>query len=245
MTRSPLDYSVIIPIFNEEENIPYIVEELESVMERYNNLWELVLVDDGSTDNTQGVIQHLLQSKPFMRCIKLKKNSGQTSAFIAGVKNARGNWILSLDGDGQNDPQDIPRLIDACRNGVTEYDLVTGIRQKRQDLFYKRFIGKAANYIRGLILNDKVSDTGCSLKIYRKKSLEEIPVFNGMHRFLPALFQIEGFRYTQIPVNHRQRKCGKSKYHLFNRGISLFFDLLAVSWMQKRRLSYEVEKELP
>ena len=235
-----LHYSVIIPIYNEAENIPFLVKELEWVMHNHKDSWELIFIDDGSTDQSEQVLEKLKASKPFIRCVQLKKNYGQSSAFIAGVKAARGTWIISLDGDGQNDPRDIPKLLE-----LSDYDLVAGIRQKRQDSWYKKLIGKAANAVRSRILNDDTTDTGCSLKMYRRSCLDKIPLFNGMHRFLPALFKIEGFSCTEIPVHHRQRRAGKSKYHLFNRGISLVFDLFGVLWMRKRRLHYEVKRELP
>src|SRR5260221_6725531 len=160
--------------------------------------------------------------------------------FEAGIGAAKGFWVIFLDGDGQNDPQDIPLLINTCHKEAVVYDLVAGCRQNRKDPWHKRMIGKAANFIRSRVLEDKTQDTGCSLKIYRRACFEKIPLFNGMHRFLPALFQIEGFTTQEVPVHHRPRRKGKSKYHLFNRGSSLFFDLLAVAWMRKRRLPYEI-----
>lgn len=239
-----IQFSVIIPIYNEAENILSLVEELDWVMHCHKGSWELIFVDDGSTDQTNKVFEKLLKTKPHIRVLRMKRNFGQTNAFVAGVRASRGEWIITLDGDGQNDPRDIPLLIDTCLKGEIEYDIVSGSRQDRQDPWYKCIVSKCANVVRKNILEDNAEDTGCSLKIYRKKSLERIPLFNGMHRFLPALFQIEGFRFTQVPVHHRQRRRGKSKYNLFNRGFSLFFDLLFVYWMRKRRIRYEITQEL-
>ncbi len=242
---SELLYSVVIPIYNEADNIVPLVEELEWVMHIYNTQWEAIFVDDGSNDATQQILSDLVASKPHIRYLRLKKNYGQTSAFAAGVRAARGSWIISLDGDGQNDPRDIPLLIDTCHQLPMGYDLVCGKRRLRQDPWYKKIISKVANGVRKKVLADQIQDTGCSLKLYRRSCLQQIPLFHGMHRFLPALFQIDGFCTKEVAVHHRERRRGKSKYHLFNRGISLFFDMLAVAWMRKRRLRYEIEKELP
>ncbi len=238
-----MQYSIVIPVYNEAENIKPLLEEIEWVMNAYPNEWEVIFVDDGSKDTSQHILQQLILLKPHVRCIAFKKNYGQTSALAAGIRAAKGSWVISLDGDGQNDPRDIPLLIDICtkEQGV---DLVSGIRQKRKDTWYKRLISKLANTFRQKVLKDKTQDTGCSLKIYRASCFTKIPLFRGMHRFLPALFQIEGFTTKEIVVHHRERKRGKSKYHLFNRGLSLLFDLFAVAWMRKRKLSYEIEREL-
>lgn len=234
-------YSIIVPIYNEADNILPLIEEIEWVMNTNPNSWEVIFVDDGSQDASLCILQKLVKSKPYLRCLQLKQNYGQTSAFAAGVKAARGTYVISLDGDGQNDPRDIPLLINTCT--AENLDLVTGKRKNRQDPWYKRMIGKVANRVRSSVLEDNVQDTGCSLKIYRRSCLEQIQLFKGMHRFLPALFQIQGFRTKEVPVHHRSRTRGKSKYHLFNRGLSLFFDLLAVAWMKKRRIAYVVERE--
>lgn len=243
--QNELLYSIVIPIYNEADNIIPLVEEIEWVMHSYAGTWEIIFVDDGSTDDSSVILQHLSQSKPAIRCLRFKKNYGQTSAFVAGVRASRGTWVISLDGDGQNDPRDIPLLIDACLSGQIPYDLVCGKRLQRQDPWYKRLISKIANGVRKRVLDDQIEDTGCSLKMYRRTCLNEIPFFHGMHRFLPALFQIEGFQTKEINVTHRPRRKGTSKYNLFNRGTSLFFDMLAVAWMRKRRLRYEVEREFP
>jgi dolichol-phosphate mannosyltransferase len=240
-----LQFSLIIPLYNEQDNILPLVEEIEWVMSSFKDKWELILINDGSIDNTQSMIDQLIPSRPFLRSITFKKNSGQTAAFDAGFKAARGLWTITLDGDGQNDPRDIPLLIDKVYSIDGGYDLVAGKRTRRQDSWYKKAISKVANQVRSWILKDNISDTGCSLKLYRTKCLGQIRLYKGMHRFLPALFQLEGFSVSEVPVHHRERRRGKSKYHLFNRGISLFFDTLAIAWMRKRKTQYEIEKELP
>ncbi len=243
LEKTQLLYSIVIPIYNEADNIMPLLEEIEWVMHTYPNVWELIFVNDGSTDSTQQILKSLTATKPYIRCINFKKNYGQTSALDAGIRASLGTWVLTLDGDGQNDPRDIPLLISTCANS-NSCDLVSGIRRLRRDPWHKKMIGKMANTIRRKILNDKTQDTGCSLKMYRRSCFNRVALFNGMHRFLPALFQIEGFNTQEVVVNHRERRRGTSKYNLFNRGASLLFDLLAVLWMRKRKLSYEIEQEL-
>jgi dolichol-phosphate mannosyltransferase len=229
-------YSVVIPFKDEESNIIELIEELEPIMNRFNQPWELICIEDGSTDCTRQILQNLAKEKQYMRLILFKKNYGQSSAFQAGFSLAKGKFIITLDGDRQNDPLDIPKLSVLIEN----CDLVCGIRVKRKDPWNKKWISKIANRVRNWICEDDVQDTGCSLKIYRRECIEKIKMFNGMHRFLPALFKIEGFKIKEVPVNHRERIKGKSKYHLFNRSFNTIADLLAVRWMKKRALRYEI-----
>lgn len=231
-------YSVVIPLKNEESNIVDLIEELEPVMIQLNQPWELICVDDGSTDHTRDILSQLSQRKTYLKNIIFKTNYGQSSAFDAGFKEAAGEFVITLDGDRQNDPTDIPRLLAL----IPDCDLVCGIRLKRKDSFVKRITSKLANFIRSRLCDDGVQDTGCSLKVYRKKCLEKIKMFHGMHRFLPALFKIEGFRIKQLPVNHRERLKGKSNYNFFNRSFNTIADLFAVRWMKKRHLNYQIEK---
>lgn len=232
-------YSVVIPLKNEASNIVDLIQELEPVMYSLGHPWELICIDDGSTDGTRQILSDLLPQKPYLRIIFFKKNYGQSSAFDAGFKAARGEFVITLDGDRQNDPTDIPRLLELIR----DCDMVCGIRLKRKDSFIKRMTSKLANYVRSRLCDDGVQDTGCSLKVYRKECLKHIKMYHGMHRFLPALFKIEGFRIKQIPVNHRERVKGKSNYNFFNRSFNTVADLLAVRWMQKRHLRYQIEAE--
>lgn len=235
-----IDFSIVVPIYNEQDNIEPLLAELEAVMSAYPSSWEVIFVDDGSHDRSRFILKKLVQEgkKPFLRSIRLKQNAGQTAALKAGFRAADGEYVITLDGDGQNDPKDIPHLIGVAKLG---YDLVCGKRRLRQDCQTKRVISKFANFFRQKILSDGISDTGCSLKVYRKKALDQIPLYKGMHRFLPALFLIEGFSVKEVDVEHRERSSGKSKYTLFNRGFSLVIDLFMVWWMKKRKLSYEVE----
>jgi dolichol-phosphate mannosyltransferase len=233
-------YSVIIPLKNEADNIVELIQELEPVMNALKQQWELICIDDGSTDDTKAILQHLFDQKPYLRILFFKKNYGQSSAFEAGFKAARGEFVITLDGDRQNDPADIPHLIIEVQN----YDLVCGIRIRRKDSLTKRWIAKTANFVRNRVCGDGIEDTGCSLKIYRKVCLDRIKMFHGMHRFLPTLFMIEGFRIKQIPVNHRERTKGKSNYHFFNRSFNTLADLWVVRWMIKRHLRYQIDQEL-
>lgn len=233
-----MKYSVVIPLKNEEENVEALINELEPIMNSLKSPWELICIDDGSTDKTHQILQNLALKKPYLRIISFTENFGQSSAFDAGFKAANGEYVITLDGDRQNDPADIPKLICA----IQDADLACGIRVKRRDSWHKKAISKLANFVRSRLCKDGIQDTGCSLKIYRSSSLKKIKLFEGMHRFLPALFQIEGFKVNEIPVNHRERTCGKSKYNFFNRSLNTVFDMFAVLWMRKRRLRYQVHQ---
>lgn len=233
-----LKYSVVIPLKNEEGNIVELIQELEPVMESLKSSWELICIDDGSTDRTRDILKSLSKEKPYLRLILFTKNFGQSSAFDAGFKAAQGEFVITLDGDRQNDPQDIPKMTEA----VKEADMVCGIRQNRRDTLTKKATSRVANFVRSRVCQDGVKDTGCSLKIYRRECLSKIKMYQGMHRFLPALFQIEGFRIKEIPVHHRERVKGQTKYNFFNRSFNTVYDMLAVAWMRKRRLNYSIKK---
>lgn len=239
--EKPIRYTVVIPLKNEEENIHNLIAELKPVMVGLAQPWELICIDDGSTDNTLGALEKLLPANPELRIVAFDKNYGQSSAFDAGFKCARGEWIITLDGDCQNDPTDIPKLVEATAHA----DLVCGVRVNRQDPWSKKITSSIANAIRSRVCHDGVQDTGCSLKVYRADAVRKIKMFNGMHRFLPALFLIEGFRIAEVPVKHRERARGNTKYNFFNRSFNTIFDMLAVRWMHKRQLRYQIEKEQP
>ncbi len=235
-----MKYSVIIPLKNESANILPLIAELESVMEKFKEPWELILIDDGSTDETPYLLEQLARTKSYLRLFRFDKNYGQSSAFDAGFKKATGEIVLTLDGDGQNDPADIPLLLEALKGA----DMVVGWRVNRKDSVGKRFISRFSNFIRSSLCKDNVQDTGCSLKAYRRTALSKIKLFHGLHRFLPALFVMEGFLVKQIPVNHRPRLAGQSNYHFFNRSLGPFIDLFAVVWMHKRSLKYRFKDDV-
>lgn len=236
-----LIYSVVIPLKNEEGNIADLIHELEPVMRSTGKPWELICIDDGSTDSTLTILTGLAETRPYLRILAFDRNYGQSSAFDAGFKSARGEWVITLDGDRQNDPADIPKLIAATERS----DLVCGYRLDRRDPWHKKATSRIANFIRGRFCRDQIRDTGCSLKVYRTTSLRHIKMYQGMHRFLPALFKIEGYRVSEVPVNHRERIKGKTKYTFFNRSFNTIADMLAVRWMWKRRLGYLIRKEIP
>ena len=233
-------YSVVIPIHNEEENIQELVSEIEPALESLGQPWELICVDDGSTDRSLLILQELCKSKPYLRILSFKRNYGQSSAFAAGFEYAHGAFVITLDGDGQNDPSDIPQLAGA----IGDYDMVVGWRVHRRDPWNKRIISKLSNWVRSRVCKDEMHDTGCSLKIYRKDSLKKIKMYKGMHRFLPALFRMEGLRVREIPVKHRERKHGVTKYHFLNRSIGPILDMFMVRWMLGRTLRHEVREEI-
>lgn len=234
-------FSVVIPLKNEEGNIADLIYELEPVMIGLKKPWELLCIDDGSTDGTVNILSEIAKRKPFVRIIIFDRNYGQSCAFDAGFKMAKGDWVITLDGDRQNDPADIPKLLAVAESN----DLVCGHRINRRDPWHKKITSLLANFIRSRLCKDQVNDTGCSLKVYRKQCLQKIKMFKGMHRFLPALFIIEGFRVAEVPVNHRERVKGKTKYNFFNRSFNTISDLLAVRWMGKRHVNYRIKKELP
>lgn len=232
-----MKYSVVIPLKNEGENICELIDELEPVMNGLHSSWELICINDGSTDNTEDVLKDLTKTKSYLRTISFLKNYGQSSAFDAGFKAAQGEYVITLDGDRQNDPKDIVKLV----SSIGDADLICGQRLNRKDSLSKKISSRIANFVRSRICQDGIQDTGCSLKMYRRSSLEKIKLYEGMHRFFPALFKIEGFKVKQIPVNHRERVKGKSNYHLLNRSLNTIADMFAVLWMRKRQLSYQIK----
>jgi glycosyltransferase involved in cell wall biosynthesis len=231
--------SIVIPAFNEEENLPVLMKELNQAFAVPPKNWEVLLVNDGSTDRTLEVMLRLKNEHPFIRVFSLDRNHGLSAALDAGFRRTTGDVIVSLDADLQNDPADIPKLLEK----IPEYDVVIGIRVKRKDNFVKRISSRIANGIRDFILQEKWQDTGCTLKAYKRSHLEKIKLFHGLHRFLPTLLLMEQARILEIPVHHRQRIYGKSKYHLWNRLTGPLRDLLAVRWMKQRHFSY-TSKEL-
>jgi glycosyltransferase involved in cell wall biosynthesis len=231
------DISIIIPLYNEVDNIEPLGYSIINAMQGKN--YEVVFVDDGSTDGSTQKLREWCTQHTNFRAIHFRKNAGQTAAMDAGFRHAAGKYVVSMDADMQNDPADIPKLLEK----LNTYDMVCGWRQKRNDPWIKRISSKVANYIRNKLSREDIKDTGCSLKAYRRECLDHIKLYNGMHRFLPTLFKMEGFTVTEIVVNHYPRKFGKSKYGISNRAFRAFVDLLVVRWMKKRKLNYEVENE--
>jgi len=233
-------YTILIPAYNEAENIGPLLFEIQEVMQALNEPWEVIVIDDASTDETWQQLESTQKRISQLRAFRHSKQSGQSNALETGIQQAKGEIIIMLDGDGQNDPHDIPKLLEKIE-GV---DCVSGCRVNRKDTWLKRTYSKIANSIRRAFLHDGITDTGCSLKAFRKQALHKLKFYKGMHRFLPALLQIEGYKVIEVPVSHRPRLHGTSKYNILNRGLCTLTDLLAVCWMRKRRILSQVEKDL-
>ena len=218
--------SVIIPIYNEAGNVALLHQELVRILTPLANPWEIVFVDDGSTDSTYKKCQQL---RP-LKLIALRKNYGQTAAFDAGFKNATGDIFVTMDGDLQNDPSDIPRLLQKIEEG---FDVVCGWRKKRKDTWSKKITSRAANQLRKFFFNDTIHDSGCALKAYKRECFEEADLYGEMHRFIPAILAERGFKITEVIVNHRPRIHGASKYGNVVRGFKSLVDMIFVSFWSK------------
>ena len=231
MPASPA-ISVVVPLYNEEGNVAELQRQIETALATRD--YEIVLVDDASTDNTLANIP----GGERVRVIQFEKNSGQSAAMHAGIHSARGEVIVTLDGDLQNDPADIPAMLTMLNQG---WDLVCGYRQKRKDTAFKRLQSRIANTVRARFVGDGVRDTGCTLKAMRRDCREALLLFNGMHRFIPALIRNMGWRVTELPVNHRARVSGVSKYGFGNRAWRATMDMLGVRWLNSRRTQYRIK----
>jgi dolichol-phosphate mannosyltransferase len=228
------EVSVVVPVFNEQENIGILQSELETALTGINH--ELVFVDDGSTDQTATKITPSAN----VRLVQFEQNRGQSAAIYAGAHAARGRLIVLIDGDLQNDPADIPRLIEEISRGA---DLVCGYRAKRKDTFNKRLISRIANFVRSRFTKDGVRDTGCTLKAMRRECVRTLVPFKGMHRFIPALVKGAGYRLVEIPVNHRPRRFGESKYGFGSRAVRATVDMFGVRWLLSRQLNYKIRND--
>jgi dolichol-phosphate mannosyltransferase len=225
--------SVVIPVFNEEGNVSQLQMELESALKEIP--YEIVFVDDGSQDRTVERIRRGAK----VRVLEFAKNSGQSAAIYAGLANASGTIIVLMDGDLQNDPRDIPRLVAEINKG---FDLVCGYRVNRKDNWFKRVQSLIANKVRSRFTKDGIRDTGCTLKAMRQECREALIPFQGMHRFIPALIKGLGYRITEIPVNHRPRRSGVSKYNFGNRALRATTDMLGVRWLLGRQFQIRIKR---
>ena len=231
-----MDVSLVIPVFNEEDNIDPLLAEIQAALGAVD--YEVIYVDDGSTDATPLRLRAIAQSCDRLRVIRHAHSCGQSTAVCTGVRHARAPWIATLDGDGQNDPADIPKmLLEACRVEATRQKplvCVCGFRRTRRDTWLKRVSSKISNRVRGALLKDDTPDTGCGLKVFSREAFLALPCFDHMHRFLPALFLRGGGAIISVEVNHRERTRGVSKYGLFNRLWVGIVDLCGVAWLQRR-----------
>ncbi|WP_413389235.1 glycosyltransferase family 2 protein [Prochlorococcus marinus] len=231
--NSNITLSIVVPIYNEEESLPFLVNQLLEVLEPMEETFELVLVNDGSSDKSAEVIRKLSFEIPELVGVMLRKNYGQTAAMAAGFDISSGEIVVTLDGDLQNDPKDIPLLVNKIRDG---FDLVSGWRYRRQDAAISRKLpSKIANRLIGKVTDVRLNDYGCSLKAYRKEVLTDMRLYGELHRFLPVLANIEGARITEVKVNHRARQFGSSKYGI-DRTFRVLMDLLTV-WFMNRFLT--------
>jgi dolichol-phosphate mannosyltransferase len=233
VTHSPA-FSVVVPLYNEEASLPTLQEELRAALTGLD--YEIIFVDDGSVDRTA----ERIETAPNICLIRFEKNSGQSAAIYAGLTAARGATMVIIDGDLQNDPADIPRLLAEITHGA---DLVCGYRLKRRDTLVKRLTSRIANAVRSRYTKDGVRDTGCTLKAMRSECVTALVPFKGMHRFIPALVKAAGYRLVEIPVNHRPRRFGQSKYGLGNRALRATIDMFGVRWLLSRRVHYKIREK--
>lgn len=244
--REPRSLSVVVPARDEVDNLEAVVAAVDAALGESRD-WELLLVDDASTDGSAELIARLVLSHPRVRGIQLERHGGQTAAMAAGFRHARGELIAILDADLQTDPREIPALIEDLGDAAA----VVGYRRERNDSFVRRASSRIANRIRNAISGDSVRDTGCPLKVFRAEPIRALPLFDGMHRFLPTLLRMHGHTVLERGVSHAPRTAGKSKYGIRNRALRAFVDLLAVRWMKTRLLvtdDHEIEArsvELP
>lgn len=229
--------SVVSPAHNEAENLPRLLEEIAAALARSEYGWEIILVDDSSTDDTPRLLPELMKKHPQLRVLSLRNRSGQTAALDAGLHRARGSFIAMLDADLQNDPADIPRLLDTLL--TTQCGLINGWRANRRDPWVRLVSTRVANRVRNWLTHEQIHDSACGLKVFRHECIDHLKLFNGMHRFLPTLVKMEGYEVVEIPVNHRPRTAGRAKYGVFNRVFKALRDCLVVRWMQHRMLRYE------
>jgi len=235
--------SVVVPVHNETDNVDSLIAEIDQAL-KTQEAFEMIFVDDGSTDDTLQKLKQAMQTYPHLRVLQHQRSCGQSRAIHSGVNAARHDWIATLDGDGQNDPADIPNLINAfSEHNSDKLWMLAGFRHKRNDTGWRRFSSKFANAIRQAILHDDTPDTGCGLKLFRRDKFLNLPYFDHIHRFMPAMIQMAGGEVISVKVNHRARSHGQSKYGTLDRLMAGILDLLGVVWLRKRH-SQAVIREL-
>lgn len=225
------DVSVVIPVFNEEENLRPLIEELEGVLRSLGRPFEVVCVDDKSTDRSLAVLDELRATRPWLRVACHAVNCGESAAEATGFEQANGRIVVTMDADLQNDPHDIPAMLDALKDDVAA---VCGVRRKREDDWVRRLSSRIANAFRNWVTGDRIGDAGCTFRVLRRDALREVLVFNGMHRFLPTILRLQGYKVVEILVNHRPRVKGQSKYGVGNRAWRGLVDCFAMRWYRRR-----------
>jgi dolichol-phosphate mannosyltransferase len=238
----PIDISIVAPVYNEKGNLPILVSKLADVLKPLNKTYEMIFVDDASTDGSRDVLKNLRSQHPEIRILGFKKNCGETAAGYAGLREARGDIVITIDADLQNDPADIPMMLEHLK----KYDMVTGWRQKREegDSRVKQITSRIANRVRNKLSKETIRDSGCTYRAYKRECLRDLKLYKGMHRFMPTLVRMEGFRVIEVPISHHPRQFGVSKYTTWNRVFSAFADLLAVRWMMSRHIRYDIEERI-
>ena len=232
--------SLVVPVYNEKENLRPLLDEIARALGPTGHSYEVLLVDDGSTDGSGELMDRLALERREVLPVHFERNAGQSAGFDAGFRLARGSVVITLDADLQNDPSDIPALVTKLEESGA--GAVIGVRVGRRDSLVRRVSSKIGNFVRNSLTGDRITDTGCSLKVFRREALARLKMHRGMHRFLPTLIRIEGFEVLEMPVNHRERRHGTSKYGIMNRAFTGFVDVLAVRWMRRRALSYRVRE---
>ena len=233
-----VELSVVVPVLNEAPNLLPLHGEIVAALAEDEGAWEVVYVDDGSTDDGLRVLRRRAREDPRVRVVALARHYGQSTALVAGAEAACGTWIGTLDGDGQNDPRDLVALWREARAGVA--DVVTGVRATRADGWVRRVSSRVANGVRNRLSGDQISDVGCSVRVFPRRALLEAVRFEGMHRFLPTLFRLAGYSVVERPVGHRPRRAGQSKYGIHNRLWRGLADLIVVRRLVRRRVRYEL-----
>jgi glycosyltransferase involved in cell wall biosynthesis len=239
-----LKLSICVPVYNEAENLPLLHQEIVKAIDPAGISAEIILVDDGSTDGSWRAIESLVAKDPRVRGIKFKSNCGETAATDAGLRAARGEFVMTMDADLQNDPADIPKFLAALDRG---FDCVCGTRvtsRGQGDGLVRVVSSRIANWVRNTLSHEQISDAGCTYRAFGRQWVAKLKLYRGLHRFIPTLLKMEGCTVTEIPVRHNPRLHGESKYGVWNRLFKSFRDLLAIRWMQSRLLGYEIAAEL-
>lgn len=232
--------SIVFPVHNEADSLGELLSRLLPVLKGLKQSYEIIFVDDASTDRSWEVMKELRANNPHVRLIRFKKNCGESAALEVGFKAARGDMVVAMDADLQSDPKDIPGLLEKLK----EYDVAWGLRVERKDEWLRSLVSWGGNTLRQVIMGDNARDAGSPLRVMRREVVQKVKLFKGLHRFYPTLCRMEGFKVIEIPISHFPRKFGESKYNIRNRLFKFLVDLLAVKWMQNRRIDCEVVEEL-
>lgn len=232
--------SIVAPAFNEAENLPQLIDESVKAGEAMGKGFEIIIANDDSDDDTPAVLEKLMNDVPQLRVLDMKKRSGQTAALEATLRSACGKYIATLDADLQNDPADIPLLVEILEADQADY--VNGWRRNRQDKGWRRLVSKYGNGFRNYVTRETIRDSGCGLKVFRRECVEHIKLFNGGHRFFATLVRMGGYRVTEVQVNHRPRTAGVAKYGFFDRFFKVIRDAFAVRWMQDKTILWQAKE---